>query len=55
VSTTVIDRLARERPAGNPCDARIEELTPREPALRDRVQAVISAYESGLAPPAPRG
>jgi DNA-binding NarL/FixJ family response regulator len=88
----VIDRLARVRPAGNPCDGGLEELTPRERevltlvarglsnleiaaelvieestvkthvkrvltklALRDRVQAVIYAYESGLAQPAPRG
>jgi DNA-binding NarL/FixJ family response regulator len=92
VTRTVIDRLARVRPAGNPCDGGLEELTPRERevltlvarglsnleiaaelvieestvkthvkrvltklALRDRVQAVIYAYESGLAQPAPRG
>jgi DNA-binding NarL/FixJ family response regulator len=30
VTRTVIDRLACVRPAGNPCDAGLEELTPRE-------------------------
>jgi DNA-binding NarL/FixJ family response regulator len=92
VTRTVIDRLARIRPAGDPCDAGLEQLTQRERevlelvarglsnaeiaaalvieestvkthvkrvlmklALRDRVQAVIYAYESGFAQPAPRG
>jgi DNA-binding NarL/FixJ family response regulator len=92
VTRTVIDRLARTRPAGDPCGAGLDELTPRERevfdlvarglsnaeiaaalvieestvkthvkrvlmklALRDRVQAVIYAYERGLASPAPRG
>ena len=92
VTRTVIERLARIRPAGNLCDAGLEELTPRELevlgllarglsnaeiaaalvieestvkthvkrvltklALRDRVQAVIYAYESGLAWPATPG